>query len=332
MPDVTGQEKDGNRNQRGQMTPMDGSPEQRRPRLLAIDDSTMIHRLLKARLKSERLEIHCATSGAAGLETARALLPEVILLDVDMPDVDGYTVLAQLKADPHTHDIPVIFLSGSCATADKIRGIEQGAIDFVTKPFDIGELKARVRSALRIRLLISMLAQRAQIDGLTGLWNRAHFDERLQEEITIGLRHGHSLALILCDLDRFKSVNDTYGHPFGDQVLEEFAKILNQGRAGDIACRYGGEEFAVILPRADAGEAAAVADRFRESIKTRCWIEANTLVVTASFGVTDLSLSTETTAKSMLECADEALYAAKQNGRDRVCTALPAGRHLKRTA
>ncbi|MCI0631488.1 MAG: diguanylate cyclase [Phycisphaerales bacterium] len=292
----------------------------------------MIHRLLKARLKSERLEIHCATSASQGVETARALLPEVILLDVDMPDMDGFSVLAELKADPHTHDIPVIIFSGSYDTKTKIRGLEMGAFDFVTKPFDVGELKARVRSAVRIRLLISMLAQRAQLDGLTGLWNRAHFDQRLREEVTISHRHGTKLALILCDLDRFKTINDTYGHPFGDQVLEEFAKILNHGRAGDVACRYGGEEFAVILPRADSREAASVAERFRQMLREHAWIEANDLVVTASFGVTDLETISEPTAKAMLESADQALYAAKTSGRDRVIEATQHTHSLKRTA
>jgi diguanylate cyclase (GGDEF)-like protein len=300
---------------------MDGHTEQRRPRLLAIDESTMVHRLLKARLKSERLEIHCAITGAQGLETARTLLPEVILLDVQMPDIDGFQVLARLKADPLTHDIPVIFFSGSSDTKDRIRGLEMGAIDFVMKPFDIGELKARVRSALRIRLLIRMLAQRAQIDGLTGLWNRAYFDERLKEEVMIAARHQSNLALILCDLDCFKQVNDTYGHPFGDQVLEEFAKILAAGRMGDVSCRYGGEEFAVILPRSDAGDAVAVAERFRISLRSHAWTEANTLRVTASFGVADLNQIGEASAKRLLQLADDAMYAAKQRGRDRVVKA-----------
>src|ERR1043165_2806262 len=246
---------------------IDLQQQQRRPRLLAIGDSPMIHRLLKARLRSERLEIHSATTGAMGLDTANTLLPELILLDVDMPEMDGFEVLARLKSDPRTHDIPVIFLSGSCSTAAKVRALEMGAVDFVTKPFDVGELKARVRSALRIRLLIQMLAQRAQIDGLTGLWNRSYFDQRLEEEIGIAQRHNTRLSLVLCDLDEFKRINDTYGHPFGDQVLEEFAALMLRGRAGDAACRYGGEEFAIILPRADVHEAAAVADRYRMSLK-----------------------------------------------------------------
>jgi two-component system cell cycle response regulator len=306
--------------------------QQRRSRLLAIDDSTMIHRLLKARLKSERLEIHSASSGCQGLQSARTLMPDLILLDVDMPEMDGFEVLVKLKADPHTHDIPVIFLSGSCSTESKVRGLDLGAFDFVTKPFDVGELKARVRSALRIRSLIQMLAQRAQIDGLTGLWNRPYFDQRLEEEVTIAQRHTQNLALILCDLDNFKSINDTYGHPFGDMVLEEFATMLAQGRAGDAACRYGGEEFAVILPRADAAEAAAVADRYRDSLKLRRWLDAPDLIATASFGVSDLRLLSEPCASGMVRAADEALYGAKDGGRDRVLLYAPATQAMRRSA
>jgi two-component system, cell cycle response regulator len=305
---------------------------QRKSRLLAIDDSTMIHRLLKARLKSERLEIHSASSGEQGLQSARTLFPDVILLDVDMPEMDGFEVLAKLKGDPRTHDIPVIFLSGSCSTESKVRGLDMGAFDFVTKPFDVGELKARVSAALRIRSLIQMLAQRAQIDGLTGLWNRAYFDQRLEEEVTIAERHQHNLSLIFCDLDKFKTINDTYGHPFGDMVLEEFAALLVHGRAGDAACRYGGEEFAVILPRADASEAAAVANRYRESLKQRKWLDAPDLMVTASFGVTDLKTLSELSARSMIQAADEVLYAAKDTGRDCVLLYSPALHALRRTA
>jgi two-component system, cell cycle response regulator len=303
----------------------DGEQLQRRPRLLAIDDSTMIHRLLKARLKGERLDIHCATCGQQGLEVARSLLPEVILLDILMDDMDGFQVLDALKADPVTHDIPVIIISGQTETEIKIRGLEMGAIDFVTKPFDVGELLARVRSALRIRLLIQLLAQRAQIDGLTGLWNRAYFDQRLMDEISLAQRHGTALSLIMCDLDRFKLLNDTYGHPFGDQVLEQFAHMLAESRTGDIACRYGGEEFALILPQTPAEDAMIVAQRVRDRIRVHRFSEGQELQVTASFGVTDLRRCLEASPKSMVTLADDALYAAKQHGRDRVELAADPG-------
>lgn len=305
-------------------------PPSTRPRLLAIDDDTDVHRLLKSSLRHERVEVHGATSGKQGLLIAATLHPDVILIDMQMNDDDGFALLERLKADPLTQDIPVIFLAHEPNKNMIVRGLDMGAIDFVAKPFDVGELKARVRSALRIRSLIKMLAQRAQIDGLTGLWNRAHFDQRLHEEVVSANRHATALSLILCDLDHFKPVNDGRGHTFGDRVLEECARILASGRAGDIACRYGGEEFAVILPRTTAADAARVADRLREEIASLRWDEAPQLVVTASFGVADLPMLTTpplaaavaeaatSCARALLDRADAALYAAKQAGRDRV--------------
>lgn len=285
---------------------------QHAPRLLAIDDSSLIHRLLKSRLKNERIEMHHASDGVTGLQLARELLPDVILLDIDMPNLDGFEILRELKADPSTHDIPVIFISGTVDTESKVRGLELGAIDFVAKPFDIAELKARVRSAVRIRSLIRMLAQRAQIDGLTGLWNRSYFNDRLTQELAEARRHDQPLSLIICDLDHFKPLNDTYGHPFGDHVLEEFAQLLTQGRDNDIACRYGGEEFAIILPHIDAPEAAKVAERIRSELQRRTWMNQSKVVITASFGVTDLTRVAEPTPDAMIASADKAMYVAKE--------------------
>lgn len=302
---------------------------QHEPRLLAIDDSELIHRLLKARLKHERIEIHSACSGSRGLEIARTLRPDVILLDIEMPGMDGFEVLRQLRSEPDLNDVPVIFLSSQSSTTDKVRALDLGAHDFVAKPFDLAELKARVRSALRVRQLILMLAQRAQVDGLTGLWNHTYFRQRLEEEIAAAARHSTPLSLIICDLDRFKSVNDTLGHPFGDHVLEVFSQLLADGRINDIPCRYGGEEFALILPRTTIDEAEQVAERIREKTRSLQWGEHPELRITASFGATDLFRAGEQTVKAMIATADEALYAAKQDGRDRVRLAEPKGPPMK---
>ncbi|UCD74144.1 MAG: diguanylate cyclase [Phycisphaerales bacterium] len=302
------------------------------PRLLAIDDSELIHRLLKARLKHEHIEIHSACSGLQGLEIARTLMPDVILLDIDMPGIDGFEVLRRLRAEPALHDIPVIFISSQSNTMDKVRGLDLGAHDFVTKPFDLTELKARVRSALRVRQLIRMLAQRAQLDGLTGLWNHAYFTQRLEEEIANSQRHETSLSLIMCDLDRFKNINDEFGHPFGDHVLEMFSQLLADGRVGDIPCRYGGEEFTLILPQTTIEEAGQVADRLREKVKSLVWEGHPELTLTASFGVTDLYRAGAPTIEAVVAAADQALYAAKQDGRDRVRLAEPKGPPMKLTA
>ena len=293
-----------------------------RPRVLAIDDSDLVHRLLRARLRHERIDLHSVLTADEGIAAAKELQPEVILLDIDLEDLDGFEVLARLKADPITRDIAVIFVSASNETMDRVRGLDLGAVDFVGKPFDVGELKARVRSALRMQRLVKLLAQRAQLDGLTGLWNRAYLDDRLEAETASAIRYGNPLSLVLCDLDRFKSLNDSHGHPFGDEVLERAASILASGRSPDVACRYGGEEFAIIAPGTDLKETMEVADRHRVRITEIQWSDRPGVRISASFGVADLTCVSGTpTPEKLIAAADQALYEAKKAGRDRVVAA-----------
>lgn len=289
------------------------------PRLLAIDDSELIHRLLQVRLQGERLELHGALSAQEGLQKARELMPEVILLDIKLDTMDGFEVLAHLKSDPKTQDISVIFISAVSDTMDRVRGLDLGAVDFIAKPFEVAELKARVRSALRNQHLVKMLEHRAQIDSLSGLWNRRYFDQRLQQEWSEARRHGRSLSLIMCDVDRFKRLNDQFGHAFGDQVIERVAQILSGGRGSDITCRYGGEEFGVILPSTAADRALEVAERHRVAIESHTWSGHDDVIVTSSFGVADLtSVPTDAGMEQLVQAADMALYRAKQSGRNRV--------------
>jgi diguanylate cyclase (GGDEF)-like protein len=170
---------------------------------------------------------------------------------------------------------------------------------------------------------MKMLAQKAQIDGLTGLWNRSYMNQRLAAEVDEARRHGQPLSMILCDIDRFKHHNDHFGHPFGDLVIERFAQILSSGRSSDVACRYGGEEFCVILPSTTAVEAEEVANRYREQLEHISWNDHPGLVVTASFGVAEFGTGRDT-AESMLKAADTALYQAKQGGRNRVAVSSTA--------
>ena len=299
------------------------------PRLLAIDDSDLVHRLLRARLKHERIELRAATRGEEGLKLARMLKPELILLDIELQDLDGFEVLARLKADPETQDIAVIFVSASNETMDRVRGLDLGAVDFIGKPFDVGELKARVRSALRMQRLVRMLAQRAQIDGLTGLWNRAHFDQRLASEVQESVRYGRELSLVLCDVDHFKGLNDRFGHPFGDEVLERVGAVLTEGRGSDVACRYGGEEFGLILPHTTLAKALETAERHREHLSQLTWPDRPGLRISASFGVADLSsIKMPPTPEALISAADQSLYRAKANGRNCVDMSMGAGRRL----
>ena len=289
------------------------------PRLLAIDDSELIHRLLQVRLQGERLELHSALSAKDGLAKARELMPEVILLDLDLDEMDGFEVLDRLKQDPATHDISIIFISSTNDTAARVRGLDHGAVDFIAKPFEVVELKARVRSALRMQHLVKMLAHKAQIDGLSGLWNRRYFDQRLLQEFSEAQRHQRPLSLIICDVDRFKRLNDQFGHPFGDRVVERVAQILSSGRSSDVVCRYGGEEFSVILPSTTLERAHEVAERHRSQIENHRWNDQPDLIVTGSFGVADLQYMPEgSRPEDLIKAADSALYRAKQAGRNRV--------------
>jgi two-component system cell cycle response regulator len=292
------------------------------PRILVIDPNDWMHRHLRARLQLEHVEIHSAMRGERGLQAALDLLPDVILLETEFAleeRLDGFEILQRLKEDARTKDISVIFVSESQETMDRVRGLDLGAVDFVQKPFEMAELKARVRTALRMQQLLRMLAQSAQLDGLTALWNRAYFDQRLAAETSEARRHGRSLALVMCDIDHFKSVNDRYGHPFGDEVLAHFATILVGGRASDVPCRYGGEEFGIILPGTNAAEATEVAERFRAAFEEHRWRRHPDLVLTASFGVAEFSpLEFAMGPMDLLRRADEALYVAKRGGRNRV--------------
>ncbi len=289
------------------------------PRVLAIDDSELIQRLLETRLRGERLELHSARSSEEGLQKAKVLKPEVILLDIGLDGMNGFQLLEKLKEDSETRNIAVIFISASNEPMDRVKGLDLGAIDFITKPFDAFELKARVRSALRTQHLVKLLEQRAQLDDKTGLWNRRYFDQRMIQEVSEAKRHSRPLSLVLCDIDRFKRFNDQFGHPFGDSVLERVAQTLSGGRTSDIACRYGGEEFGLILSSTNIESGYEVAERLRKAIESMVWTGNPDLVVTASFGICDTeNFGDHITPETMLENADLALYKAKQLGRNRV--------------
>jgi diguanylate cyclase (GGDEF)-like protein len=286
-------------------------------KILVIDDSPEIHKLVQVRLSKEAVVIHSAHDGDSGLKAARQIRPDLILLDVEMPGRDGFAVCVELKSDPATMDTPIIFLTGTTSTEDKIRGLELGASDYITKPFDPGELRARVRASLRARYLVELLSKKAMIDGLTGLWNRSYLDLHLHMELSAARRSGQPLSCVMADVDHFKAINDTCGHGFGDEVLREVAAVFTRCcRAEDIACRYGGEEFTVLLPNTPVEGALELAERLRNEIE-RCRLayRETPVNVTCSFGVANLR---GPMPPSLIEMADEALYRAKHAGRNRV--------------
>jgi diguanylate cyclase (GGDEF)-like protein len=305
-----------------------------KPLVLLVDDSQDVHRLLKARLKYEDIEFLSALSGEEGLALAREKKPALVILDLDMPGTDGFQVLRQLKGDTATVGISVIVLSALHSTQDKVTAFDLGAMDYVTKPFELTELRVRVRSALRLQHLLQMLSQKAQIDGLTGLWNRSYFNSRWTEEEARVTRHGRSLAVAMLDIDHFKSINDTYGHPAGDAVLQEFSRLLQREcRQSDIPCRYGGEEFSVIMPDTAPKDALIFCERVRVSLAAVEWPKHPERRVTISIGVAGVGEGFPIPPEHhLVEFADKALYSAKASGRNRVVLADLPGPKLAKAA
>jgi diguanylate cyclase (GGDEF)-like protein len=255
--------------------------------VLVIDDSPDVHRLLEVRLRPEGLILHSALSAEEGLAKARDAKPDLILLDVDLPLITGFEVCQKLKEDSTLAQVPVIFLTGASEVHTKVQGFDLGAVDYVTKPFEPAELRARVRAALRTKRYHDLLSARSHVDGLTGVWNRSYFNQRFGEEVDAAKRYLRKVSLVMLDLDHFKGLNDCFGHPFGDQVLQMVGDILHaQLRTTDAPCRYGGEEFALVLTETDEAGASVTADRIRQQIAEMPFRPRDRHVqVTASFGV-----------------------------------------------
>jgi diguanylate cyclase (GGDEF)-like protein len=214
-------------------------------------------------------------------------------------------------------NVPVVFLTGAGSTDAKIRGLELGAVDYVTKPFEPAELKARVRAALRTKYLLDLLNKKAMIDGLTGLWNRTYFDQTLAAQLSLARRSAQACSVVLCDLDHFKAINDRCGHLTGDEALRIVAACMQATcRIEDVVCRFGGEEFGIVVPNTPADRALIMAERLRKNIeKLQLSHRGMPVTVTSSFGIADVATCGD---KDLVLAADAALYRAKQNGRNRI--------------
>jgi diguanylate cyclase (GGDEF)-like protein len=296
-------------------------------KILLIDDSRLITEYGKRILLSNGHEVMTADSGELGLEIALRDHPDLILLDVILPGLDGYEVCRRLKNLDSIRDIPVIMLTSKAEPADKIRGLELGAVDYVTKPFDAGELMARVNTQLRMKELYEALQEKnlqlqdlANRDGLTNLYNHRFFHEQLTREMDRIRRYGGILSCVMLDLDFFKKVNDTFGHQVGDHILTGVARIVEKGiRESDLAARYGGEEFALLLVQTDAQAAVLVCERLRSQLAAYPFQVVDSQVrITASFGLASFPSNLIKEQKELVEAADQALYQAKSGGRNRV--------------
>ncbi|MBK5274535.1 MAG: diguanylate cyclase [Desulfuromonadales bacterium] len=297
--------------------------------ILIIDDSDAVREKIIKTLELFNLFTHYyeAEDGLVGFKKLLTSPVEIILCDLEMPRFDGFKFLSMMKSRPELQDIPVIMLTGREDRDLKIKALEQGASDYITKPFDAEELVARVKVHLKIKALQDdlkrtneLLLELSNTDHLTGLFNRRYLMEVLDKEVQRSKRKGGSLALIVMDIDHFKQVNDQYGHLQGDIVLQKVALQLQKGlRNYDIAARYGGEEFIAILPDATLEEAAFVANRVRTSVlATRFNGELSHLALTVSLGVAIFSKEGCSTVDAFIKRADDALYRAKANGRNRV--------------
>ncbi|MEA2734186.1 MAG: hypothetical protein QOE14_637, partial [Humisphaera sp.] len=209
------------------------------------------------------------------------------------------------------------FLTGAGSTDAKIRGLELGAVDYVTKPFEPAELRARVRAALRMKYLLDLLNKKAMIDGLTGLWNRTYFDQTLAAQTSLARRSGQACSVVICDLDHFKVINDRCGHLTGDEALRCVAACMQATcRIEDVVCRLGGEEFGVLCPNTPAERALVMAERLRKNIeKLPLSHRGMPVPILASFGIADLTSAVD---KDLIAAATVALRRAKSNGRNRV--------------
>jgi diguanylate cyclase (GGDEF)-like protein len=307
-----------------------------RTRILVVDDSrTQLDWLVQVLLR-EGYDVVTAATGREAIVKARTLTPDLVLLDMILPDMDGLEVLRMVKVRPDERFLPVIILSVKSDVDSKVEGLRIGADDFIAKPFAEAEIVARCHAMLRIKTLQDQLRstrrsleEQSITDGLTSLKNRRFFDERLPEEFRRAQRYSDPVSLMMIDLDHFKEVNDRYGHQMGDVVLRDAAEVIKASvRDPDICARYGGEEFAVILPKTHMGGALIVAERVWRGLKNKVYRQEVPAVgqaavaevrVTASLGLAFFPSKDILSAELLVKFADEALYQAKRSGRNNIC-------------
>ncbi len=300
-----------------------------RPKLLVVDDQAANIQALYQVFHADH-QIFMATNGLEALDVCREQQPDLVLLDVVMPGMDGYEVCIQLKADAATRDIPVIFVTARDDELAETRGLASGAVDFIAKPINPAVVRARVKTHLTLKAQSDLLRELAFSDGLTGVANRRHFDTRFASEWRRSLRSRTPLTLMLVDVDFFKRYNDVYGHQAGDDCLRIVAGCIAASlrRPGDLLARYGGEEFACLLPETGTAGAGMLAQALEAAVRGLALPHPGsgaTGVVTVSVGVAVKGPEAAGKAEHLLALADTKLYEAKAGGRARIAIGeLPA--------
>ncbi|MCC8538809.1 diguanylate cyclase domain-containing protein [Xanthomonas axonopodis pv. poinsettiicola] len=295
------------------------APVGRRPRVLIVDDQPVNIRALHELLR-DVCDVSMALDGERALAICRQQPPDLLLLDVMMPELDGLQVCRQLKDDPMTADIPVVFVTGQDAPEDEVAALEAGGVDFISKPVHPVVVRARVQNHLVLKLQSDLLREIALMDGLTGVANRRRFDDALQTSWQGCQRDGQACGVLMIDVDHFKGYNDYYGHIEGDACLRTVAQTLAACllRPHDLIARYGGEEFVALLPGSDSDGVSEVAERMLRQIAQLQQPHAASPLgpwLSVSIGGAVLRPSADGGAAQLLALADEQLYLAKQGGR-----------------
>jgi len=286
--------------------------------IMIVDDTKDNINILRQFLAKFGFKTTVALNGEMALDLIPKLKPDLILLDIMMPGIDGYEVCIRLKKDAELKNIPVIFITARGDTKDVVEGFEAGAVDFIMKPFRLEEVYARVKTHLTLSAALKKLALDNETDPLTGLFNRRAFLERLENEAMRFKRNQKPFSILFGDIDLFKNINDTYGHSAGDAVLVNISNILNtEKREIDQVARWGGEEFLVLLPETNLKGAVLSGNKMRKSISAKPIIhEGKEIHATMSFGVNEYN--GEASIEKTIDLADQRLYLAKNSGRNKV--------------
>jgi len=303
-----------------------------KPKLLVVDDQPINIQVMH-QVFSGDFQVFMATSGAQALALCKTNPPDLILLDVVMPGMDGFEVCSQLKADEATSNIPIIFVTAHTDAAQETHGLSLGAVDFIAKPINPAVVRARVTTHLTLKFQSDLLRRLVFLDGLTGVFNRRYFDQQVPLEWARAVRGNTPLSVIMLDVDHFKAFNDRYGHQAGDDCLRTIASTLKAGlkRPADLVARYGGEEFACILPDTPFDDAMGLAVELERQIRGRKIphvLSDHGGVVTVSLGLATRNVDSVGAFEALLRLADQQLYSAKQSGRARARGAIlgvPAG-------